>query len=92
MQYKHFGCNMMPSHAFNHGTKTNSVEPALEEIRNLMFGAKLKIAPHNMELPEELRNLHRDDDYRIVKVRDDLASAFRYAVMMRRSGKMLSEL
>ena len=30
---------------------------------------------------------HRDEDFRIVKQRDDLVSAFRYAVMMRRSGK-----
>jgi phage terminase large subunit-like protein len=91
MQYKHFGANMMPSHAVNHNTKTNSVEPALEEIRDMMFSAKLKIAPHNGELLEELRNYHRDEDFRIVKQRDDLVSAFRYAVMQRRSGKMLSD-
>jgi hypothetical protein len=91
MQYKHFGANMMPSHAVNHGTKTNSVEPALEEIRDMMFTGRLKIAPHNGELLEELRNYHRDEDFRIVKQRDDLVSALRYAIMMRRSGKMLND-
>jgi hypothetical protein len=57
----------------------------------MMFSAKLKIAPHNGELLEELRNYHRDEDFRIVKQRDDLVSALRYAIMMRRSGKMLSD-
>jgi len=90
-QYANFGAQMMPSHAVNHGTKTNSVEPALQEIRELMFSSKLKIAPHNAELLEELRNYHRDEDFRIVKQRDDLVSAMRYAVMMRRGGKPVSD-
>jgi hypothetical protein len=34
-------------------------------------------------------NNHRDEDYKIVKLRDDLISAARYAFMMRRSGKLL---
>ncbi len=59
MQYKNFGCNMMASHAVNHGTKTNSVEPALEEMSELMFSGKLTIAGHNGELLEEIRNYHR---------------------------------
>jgi hypothetical protein len=90
-QYKNFGAKMLPSHAVNHGTKTNAVEPALEEMRELMFGGKLSIAGHNGELLEEMRNYHRDEDFRIVKQRDDLISALRYAIMMRRSGKPLSE-
>ena len=89
-QYKQFGANMLTSHAVNHGTKTNSVEPALEEIRDMMFGGKLSIAGHNNELLEEIRNYHRDEDFRIVKQRDDLISAMRYAIMMRRHGKPLS--
>ncbi|MDH2400784.1 terminase family protein [Bradyrhizobium sp. SSUT18] len=90
-QYKNFGANMMPSHAVNHGTKTNAVEPALAEIRELMFLGKLTIAIHNGELFEEMRNYHRDENFRVVKQRDDLVSAMRYAVMMRRRGKPLSE-
>ena len=57
----------------------------------MMFSGKLTIAGHNQELIEELRTYHRDEDYRIVKQRDDLVSAFRYAVMMRRSGRTRSE-
>lgn len=89
-QYKNFGAKMLATHAVNHGTKTNAVEPALEEIRGMMYGGKLTIAPHNGELLEELRNYHRDEDFRIVKQRDDLVSAMRYAIMMRRSGAALS--
>lgn len=90
-QYKNFGAKTMATHAVNHGTKTNAVEPALEEIRGMMFGGKLTIASHNGELFEELRNYHRDEDFRIIKQRDDLVSAMRYAIMMRRHGKVLSE-
>jgi phage terminase large subunit-like protein len=90
-QYKSFGANMLAGHAVNHGTKTNAVEPALDEIRNLMFGGKLTIAGHNTEMIEEMRNYHRDEDFKIVKQRDDLVSALRYAIMMRRSGKSLAD-
>jgi hypothetical protein len=75
----------------NHGTDMNSVEPALEEMRELMFSGKLTIARHNHELIDEMRNYHRDEDFRLVKYRDDLISALRYAIMMRRQGKPLSE-
>jgi hypothetical protein len=90
MQYKNFGANMMAGHAKNHGTNTNSVEPALEEIREMMFSGKLIIAGHNNELLDKIRNYHRSEDYKLVKQRDDLVSAFRYAVMMRRQGLPLS--
>ena len=56
----------------------------------MMFGGKFTIAGHNHELVDELRNYHRDEDFRIVKQRDDLVSALRYGIMMRRHGKMLS--
>jgi len=91
MQYKNFGANMMGSHAVNHGTKTNAIEPALQEMRELMYGGKLTIAGQNNELLEEMRNYHRDENFKIVKQRDDLISALRYAIMMRRGGKLLAE-
>jgi phage terminase large subunit-like protein len=90
-QYKNFGANMMARHAHNHGTDHNNVEPALQEMREMMYAGKLTIAGHNHELLEEMRAYHRDDDFRLVKSRDDLVCAFRYAVMMRRQGKALSE-
>ena len=39
---------MMKSHAVNHGKGTNAVEPALAEIRELMFLGKL-ISRHAIE-------------------------------------------
>src|SRR5262249_51250853 len=83
--------NMMSRHAVNHGTNDNAVEPALEEIRAHMFGGKIAIAPHNAELIEALRYYHRDENFKMVKQRDDEVSALRYAVMMKRSGKALSD-
>ena len=90
-QYKGFGANMLPTHAVNYGTKQLNIEPALEEMREAMFASRITIGGHNQELIEELRTYHRDQDYRIVKQRDDLVSALRYAVMMRRSGRTKSE-
>jgi phage terminase large subunit-like protein len=90
-QYKGFGANMMSTHAKNHGTNDNRVEPALQEIKELMFTGKLTIAGHNSELIEQLRTYHRDQDFRVVKERDHLIDAMRYGVMMRRQGRTRSE-
>ena len=90
-QYKQCGLKMMANHAVNHGTKTNHVEPALSEMREMMTLGKLVIAPHNTELLEELRHYHRNEDYKLVKEREDLICALRYACMMRRHGKRLDE-
>jgi phage terminase large subunit-like protein len=90
-QYKNFGANMLPKHATNHGTNENKVEPGLQEIRELMFCGKLHIAGHNTELIEQMRTYHRDQDFRVVKERDHLIDAMRYAIMMRRSGRARSE-
>jgi hypothetical protein len=81
MQYKNLGANMLPRHAINHGTNQNNIEPALEEMRQLWYEAKMTIAPHNGELLEELRYYHREENFRIVKQRDDLVSPLRYAIM-----------
>jgi hypothetical protein len=90
-QYRNFNANMMPKWALNHGTTHYNVDPALEEMRELWYTHKLIIAPHNAELIEEFRHYHRDGNFKIVRQRDDLISALRYAIMMRRSGKLRSE-
>jgi hypothetical protein len=90
-QYKNFGANMLGTHAKNHGTNDNRVEPGLQEIRELMFTGKLHIAGHNSELIEQMRGYHRDQDFRVVKERDHLIDALRYAIMMKRSGRPRSE-
>jgi phage terminase large subunit-like protein len=86
-QLKNQGVNMMASHAVNHGTRTNTVEPAIIEIRELMYAGRLTIAGHCTDLLEQMRCYHKDDSFRIVKTNDDVLDAFRYAVMARRLGK-----
>ena len=44
---------------------------------------------HMTELGEELLSYHRDEDYKIIRLRDDLISAVRYAFMERYKGKLL---
>jgi phage terminase large subunit-like protein len=39
-QYRGFGANMLPRHATNHGTQAFALEPALEEIREMMFAGR----------------------------------------------------
>jgi phage terminase large subunit-like protein len=90
-QYKSFNANMLSKFATNHGTNHFNIEPALEELRAAWYAGTMTIAPHNAELIEELRHYHRNEDFKIVKERDDLISALRYAYMMRRSGKLRSE-
>jgi phage terminase large subunit-like protein len=85
------GLNVMATHAFNHGTKNYALLPSIEELRQLMLDQKITIDPCNRELLDELRNYHRGEDFKVVKVMDDLVSALRYAIMMRRSGRPLDQ-
>lgn len=63
---------------------SNGVEAGLFEIRDLMLKGKFKIFLGLRDLIDELLQYHRDDKGKIVKVRDDLLDAMRYAYMMRR--------
>jgi phage terminase large subunit-like protein len=90
-QFKIHGANMMPHWARNHGTTHYNILPALEDMRAFWYSEKMVIAPYNKELIDELRHYHTDENFRIVKQRDDLVSALRYAVMMRRFGKPREE-
>lgn len=86
--YRRCGAPMLGTHAQNQGGGF-SVEPAIEEMCGYMKRSCFTIASHMSELTEEILNYHRDEDYKIVRLRDDLISAVRYAFMMRRSGKLL---
>jgi len=87
--YARCGAPMLGEHAQNHGTTNFQVEPAIEEMIGYMRRGCFIIASHMSELGEEILSYHRDEDYRIVRLRDDLISAVRYAFMMRRQGKQL---
>jgi phage terminase large subunit-like protein len=88
--YSRCGAPMLATHAHNHGRNNYHVEPAIEEMIGYAKRGCFTIASHMTELGEEILNLHRDEDYKIVRLRDDLFSAARYAFMMRRSGKALN--
>jgi phage terminase large subunit-like protein len=88
--YKRLGAPMLGQHAQNKGGG-HHLEPAIEEMNGYMKRGAFTIASHMTELGEELLNYHRDEDYKIVPLRDDLISAVRYAFMMRRSGRRLDE-
>jgi phage terminase large subunit-like protein len=62
----------------------NSVEQGIYEIRDMMSKGKFKIFKGQPELMDEVRQYHRNEKGRIVKTRDDLLDAVRYAYMMRR--------
>ncbi len=68
------------------GMKTggNSVEHGLYEILDLMRKGKFKVFKGLAEWLDEFRQYHRDEKGKVVKVRDDLLDATRYAYMMRR--------
>jgi phage terminase large subunit-like protein len=86
--YRRLGAPMLPKHAENKGGGIH-VEPAIEELCSFMKRGCFVIANHMSEFGEEFLNYHRDEDYKIVKLRDDLLSSMRYAFMMRRNGKQL---
>jgi phage terminase large subunit-like protein len=88
--YRRLGAPMLSKHAENKGGGFH-MEPAIEEMAGYMKRGCFTIASHMTELAEELLNYHRDEDYKVVRLRDDLISAVRYAFMMRRSGRPLDD-
>jgi phage terminase large subunit-like protein len=87
--YKDAGFNMLHSRAtWQDGS--NGVEAGLFEIRDLMQKGKFKIFAGLRDVFDEIMQYHRaptpsnPSQTKIVKVRDDLLDAIRYAYMMRR--------
>jgi phage terminase large subunit-like protein len=89
--YRRLGAPMLGRHAQNHGSTNYQVEPGIEEMIGYMKRGQFAIASHMGELAEEILQYHRDEDYKIVRLRDDLISSVRYAFMMRRAGKLPDE-
>lgn len=84
-QYKDQGLKMLPERAtFEDGS--NSVEAGLMEMLDRMLTGRLKVFRTCGAFLEERRIYHRKDG-KVVKVRDDVISAARYAVMMKRFAK-----
>jgi phage terminase large subunit-like protein len=78
-QYSAQGLNMLYQHAqFEDGSV--SVEAGLMEMLTRMEGGRFKVFKHLHDWWEEFRLYHRKDG-KVVKERDDLMSATRYAIM-----------
>lgn len=76
------------------GMKTggNSVEHGIYELTDRIRKGKLKIFRGLTDLMDEFRQYHRDERGKIVKKRDDLLDAVRYAYMMRRYAKRYGDI
>ncbi len=81
-QYRAQGIPMMSERAtFEDGT--NGVEAGIALMLTMMQTGRFRVARHLRDIFEEISLYHRKDG-KVVKEGDDLISAIRYAVMMRR--------
>jgi phage terminase large subunit-like protein len=86
--YRKHGLNLLLEHAaFEDGS--TGVEAGLFLMLERMQTGRLKVFKHLAEWFEEFRLYHRDDG-KVVKLRDDLMSATRYALMCLRHAKTLN--
>jgi hypothetical protein len=77
---------MLDSHAkFVDGS--NSTEAGLLMMQERFASSRMKVFSNLSQWFEEYRQYHRDQEGRLVKVRDDLMSATRVGIMQLRSGK-----
>jgi len=84
-QYRTQGLDMLPERAtFEDGT--NGVEAGVMDMLDRMQSGRWKVFSHLVDWFEEFRLYHRKDGL-IVKLQDDLMSASRYGLMMKRFGK-----
>lgn len=82
-QYRKHGLFMLKDHATGPGDTGNHTEPALNEMLEWMRLGRFKVFRGLDQWFEEKRLYHRKDGL-LVKIRDDIISATRYAFMMRR--------
>lgn len=86
VQYESAGLKMLPerSHYLSaDGKKISGVEPGINDMLTRMEAGTFKVFDHLGDWFEEFRLYHRKDG-KIVKQRDDIMSATRYALMMLR--------
>lgn len=81
-QYRTQGLNMLAEHA-THEDGGFGVEAGVMDMLDRMQTGRFKVFRHLTEWFAEFRLYHREDG-KIVKERDDLLSATRYGMMMRR--------
>lgn len=89
--YVEEGFQLLPVHA-TWPDGSNGVEAGLFEIRDLMMKGKFKIFAGLRDLFDEFLQYHRDENGKIVKVRDDILDGMRYAYMMRRFAVAMGDI
>jgi hypothetical protein len=82
-QYSDLGLNMLAEKATHPDDGGNSVEAGLMQMLDLMTAGRWKVFKTCQKWMAEKRLYHRKDG-KVVKLRDDVISASRYAYMMRR--------
>jgi phage terminase large subunit-like protein len=88
-QYRGHGLAMLPERAtFDDGT--NGVEAGISDMLQRMQTGRFKVFSTAGDWLEEFRLYHRKDG-RIVKERDDVISASRYALMMKRFARVKAD-
>ena len=80
------GVKMHKEHA-THEAGGFSVEAGITELLDRMSTGRFKVASHLNDWWDEFRTYHRKDG-KIVKERDDLMDATRYAIMMQRIARL----
>lgn len=89
-QYRAQGLDMLPERAtFEDGT--NGVEAGVMDMLDRMQSGRWKVFSHLVDWFEEFRLYHRKDGL-IVKLQDDLMSASRYALMMKRFARPVGQI
>lgn len=84
-QYRDEGLFLLDTHA-TYENGSNGFEDSLGEINSRLETGRLKIVRSCTKLRAEMSALRRDKKNKVVKERDDLISALRMALMMKRFG------
>lgn len=88
-QYRDLGLTMISEHATFGDKRGNGVEAGLMDMLERMQTGRFKVDENLGQWLEEFRMYHRKDG-KVVKERDDLMSATRYALMMLRYAQPLA--
>ena len=88
--YKELGLRMLAEHATLPGGGVG-LDASFELLQQAISNGKLKINRHLIDLWDEIAGLERDEDNKIIPSRDDLLSALRYAFLMRKHAREVSE-
>jgi phage terminase large subunit-like protein len=83
LAYVKYGLKMLPDRATFDGDGDAGVEAGIEQMLDRMMTNRLKVARHLTDWWDEFATYHRKDG-KVIKERDDLMAATRYALMMLR--------